>query len=93
MKMSQPLANKMGALSRNHFNFRVGFHDLLDAGQGKLVQFVVMFVRLELGNLLLPIGIKNVAVVALEALVHLTLLAFPDANFGLTVFVHSATSR
>ena len=34
-----------------------------------------MFVRLELSNLLLPVGVEDVAVVAIEALVDLAVLA------------------
>ena len=52
----------------NHFHLRIGFHDLLDACKGKLVDFVVVGFVLELRDLVLPVGHQYVLVGAGEAL-------------------------
>lgn len=65
------LCEENGRFRRDHLNFGVGLHHLLNACQWQLVQLVVVFVRLELGDLLLPIRIEDIAVVAREALVNL----------------------
>lgn len=57
--------------SRDHLNFWISLHDLLDSREGQLVQFVVMLVRLQLCDLLLPVCVEDVAVVAIETLVDL----------------------
>ena len=53
-----------GRLSRDHLNFRVGLHDLLDARERELVDLVVVVFRLEHRHHLLPVGVQDVAVVA-----------------------------
>ena len=58
-------------LSRDHFNIRVGLHDFLDTRQRELMQLVVVFIGLELRDLLLPVRVENVAVVARQPLVDL----------------------
>jgi hypothetical protein len=68
---------KDGRLGRDHLDLRVGLHDLLDARQGQLVQLVVVLVRLELGDLLLPVRVEDVAVVASQALVDLRRVSAP----------------
>lgn len=59
--------------SRDHLDFRVGLHDLLDARERKLVDLVVVVFRLEHRHDLLPVGVQDVAVVArAEALGYLS---------------------
>lgn len=53
-----------GCLSRDHLDFGVGLHDLLDARERELVDLVVVVFRLEHGHDLLPVGVEDVAVVA-----------------------------
>lgn len=65
------LCEEDGSLGRNHFDFRVRLHNLLYPRQRQLVELVVMVVRLELGDLLLPVGVEDVAILASEALVDL----------------------
>ena len=50
--------------SRDHLDFRVGLHDLLDARERKLVDLVVVVFRLEHRHHLLPVSVQNVAIVA-----------------------------
>ena len=50
-----PFCKQDWSLSGDHLDFRIGLHDLLDASQRQLMQLVVMFVRFELRDLLLPI--------------------------------------
>ena len=58
-------------LGRNHLDVGIGFHDLLDAGEGQLVQLVIVGFVLELVDGVLPIGGQDVAIAAHEALVDL----------------------
>jgi len=44
-----------GSFGRNHLHFRVCFHDLLDSGEGELVDLEVVVVSLEVVDRLLPI--------------------------------------
>ena len=60
-----------GRLRRNHLDLWVGLHDLLDARERELVLFIVVIGSLELGDLLLPIGVEDVTIVAREPLVNL----------------------
>ena len=53
-----------GRLGRDHLDFRVGLHDLLDARERELVDLVVVVFRLEHRHDLLPVGVQDVAVVA-----------------------------
>ena len=63
------LGEYYGRFGRNHLDFRVRFHDLLDASERELVDLVVVVLGLEHGDDLLPVGVENVAVVSLvEAL-------------------------
>ena len=87
------LGKQDGSFGRDHLDFWVGLHNLLDASQGELVQLVVVFVRLELGDLLLPVCVEDVAVVTREALVYLRLLAIVCAGRRRHGIVHSATSQ
>lgn len=63
-----------GSFGRDHLHLRVGFHDLFDPRQWKLVQFVIMILGFKFCYLLLPIGIEDIAVLALEALGDLSRL-------------------
>jgi hypothetical protein len=76
------LREQDGRLRRDHLDLGVCLHHLLDARQRQLVQLVVMFVRLELGNLLLPVRVEDVAVVSREALVDLPLISAPVSAFS-----------
>lgn len=58
-------------LSRDHLDVRVCFHDFLDARQRELMQLIVVFIGLELRDLLLPVRVENIAVVARQPLVDL----------------------
>jgi hypothetical protein len=49
---------------RDHLDFRVRLHDLLDAREWKLMDFVVVVFRLKRRHDLLPVGIQDVAVAA-----------------------------
>lgn len=53
-----------GRFGRDHLDFRVGLHDLLDARERELVDLVVVVFRLEHRHDLLPVGVQDVAVVA-----------------------------
>ena len=53
-----------GRFGRDHLNFWVRLHDLLDARKRELVDLVVVVLRLEHRHDLLPVGVQDVAVVA-----------------------------
>ena len=53
-----------GRFGRDHLHFRIGLHHLLDAGQRQVVLLIVVVGSFDLGDLLLPVGVENVAVVA-----------------------------
>lgn len=50
------LGEQDGRLGRDHLNLWVRLHDLLDTGKGELMQLVVVGVRLEVVDYLLPVG-------------------------------------
>jgi hypothetical protein len=76
------LCKQDGRLSGDHLDLGVRLHHLLDARQRQLVQLVVMFVRLELGYLLLPVRVEDVAVVARKALINLPLISASVSAFS-----------
>lgn len=45
-----------GRFGRDHLDFRVGFHDFLNAREGELVDFEIMRVRFQVVDCLLPVG-------------------------------------
>lgn len=59
------------SLSRNHLHIRVRLHNLLDSRQWQLVQLIVMIIRLEVVDDLLPVCREDVSVIALQPLVYL----------------------
>lgn len=67
-----PLGEQDGSLGRNHLHLRIGLHDLLDPGQGQLVDFIVMGLGLESMDGLLPVSGQNIAIIADEALIDLS---------------------
>lgn len=62
---------KDGSFSGDHFHFWIGFHDLLDTRQRKLVNFEVMGVCFEMVDGLLPICRKDLARRSSQTLVDL----------------------
>lgn len=56
---------------RYHLDFGVGLHHLLNAGEGQLVNFVVMVIRLEVVDCMLPVRRQNISRIALKTLVDL----------------------
>ena len=65
------LGEQDGRFGGDHFDFGVGFHDLFDAGEGKLVDLEVVDVGFEVRYCLLPVGGEDVAGGTGEALVDL----------------------
>jgi len=59
------LGEDYGRFGRDHLDFRVGFHDFLDARERELVDLVVVVFGLEHGHDLLPVCVEDVAVVSL----------------------------
>lgn len=59
------------SLSRDHFDLGICLHDLLDASERELVQLVVVVVRLQVCDLVLPVRVEYVTIVARESLRHL----------------------
>ena len=58
-------------LGRDHFDFWIRLHDLLNASQGQLVDFELVSIILEMCDSLLPIGGEDVFVLASETLMNL----------------------
>jgi len=56
-------------LGRDHLDFWVSLHDLLDARQRQLVELVVVLIGLEVVNRMLPVGGQDILVLTMEALV------------------------
>lgn len=46
---------------RDHLDVWIGFHDLFDACEWQMVEFVVVLFGLELDDLVLPVGVQYVA--------------------------------
>jgi hypothetical protein len=65
------LCEQDGRLGRDHLNLRVGLHHLLYPREGQLMQLEVVVVRLELGDLVLPVDIEHVLRLARETLRYL----------------------
>lgn len=65
------LGKQDGRLGRDHLDFRVSLHDLLDARQRQLVELVVVLVGFEVVDCVLPIRGQDVLVLAMEALVDI----------------------
>lgn len=85
-----------GRFGGDHLDLWVGFHDLLDTRQWQLVKLVVVFVRLQLRDLLLPVRVEDVAIGAIESLIHLQYrqpsLFNPCVKRGLT-FCHAPVNN
>ena len=60
-----------GCLGGDHFDFRIGFHHLLDACERKLVDFEVVSVSLEVVDSLLPVCCENFSRRSRQALIDL----------------------
>lgn len=65
------LGEQNGCLRRDHLDFRIRFHHLLDTSEGQLVDFVIMVVRFQVVNDMLPIGCQDIAGRPLETLIDL----------------------
>lgn len=68
-----------GGLCGYHLYLGICLHDLFDARQRELVQLIVVLVRLQFCNLLLPIRVKYIPVVASQALIDLLFNESPIA--------------
>lgn len=64
------LGEEDGCFSRDHLDFGVRLHDLLDSCQGQLMELVVVGIILEVVDSLLPISRQNFLVVALKTLMN-----------------------
>ena len=54
-----------------HLDFWIGLHDFLDACEWQLMQFIVVIVRLEVRDNLLPVGCQDVFIGSVKALIDL----------------------
>lgn len=59
------------SLRRDHLNLRVRFHHLLDTGKRQLMDLIVMIVRFQMVDDVLPVGRQDIAGRALETLVYI----------------------
>lgn len=66
-----PLGEQDWRLRRDHFDFGVGFHNLLDAREWQLVYLEFVLLGLEMADCLLPVRSEDVLVLAGQALVNL----------------------
>lgn len=71
------------SLSADHFDFRIGFHHLLDASKRKLVDFEIMLFSFEMIYGLLPVCCKDVSRWACQALIDLGPLVFGLGGMGI----------
>lgn len=62
------LGEQDGRFGADHFDVWIGFHDLLDAGQRKVVHLVVMRLVFQLLDGLLPVCGENVTILTAQTL-------------------------
>lgn len=60
-----------GCFCRDHLHLWICLHDLLYPCQREMVLLVIVVGGLELGDLLLPVGVEYVAVIARKSLINL----------------------
>lgn len=65
------LGKEDGGLGRDHLDFRIGLHYLLDTRERKLMDFEVVLVVFEMSDGLLPVRSEDILVLACQALVDL----------------------
>ena len=59
------------SFSADHLDFGIRLHDFLNPSKWELMELVVMLFRFELGDLVLPVGIQDIAIRSTQALRHL----------------------
>lgn len=65
------LGEENGCLGRDHLDFRVRFHHLLDTSEWQLMDLVIVIVRFQVIDNVLPVGRQDIAGCPLETLIDL----------------------